>query len=316
MVVEVLTLRSTGFDAVDQTWREFVPSARLRDPAPDGTADLTWHSAAVDGLSVVAYQLSGSVQSSIEPHGQLLACRVATDTGWVGAPRRELNSRSPWASSGAAAEAGWVGCATVRALIFDLESAQETARRMSGDDGLVLEVLDPAPRTAAAGAHWERAHSYVLSALVAASRSDAPEPLLEAELSRHALHSTLTAFSTTFADALERAGQTGPAPRSIRRAISFMESHVSDPITVDDVAVAAGMSSRGLQAAFRRSLDMTPTEYLRGLRLAGAHAQLQAGGRHTVAEVARTWGFAHPSRFAAFYRERYGRSPSDTARRG
>jgi AraC-like DNA-binding protein len=315
-VAEVVTLRSTGFDAVEQTWREFVPSARLRDPAPDGTAELAWQSAAVDGLSVVAYQLSGSVRSSIEPHGQLMACRVATDSGWVGAPRREFDSRMPWASSGAVAEAGWEGTAMVRALIFDLETAQESARLMSGDDGLVLKVLDPAPRTAAAGAHWERAHAYVLSALVAASRTTDSEPLLEAELSRHALHATLTAFSTSFADALDRRGQTGPAPRSVRRAISFMESHVAEPITIDDVAVASGMSTRGLQAAFRRTLDTTPTEYLRGLRLAGAHAQLQAGGPHTVADVARTWGFAHPSRFAAFYRERFGRSPSDTARRG
>ncbi|MBD8024825.1 helix-turn-helix domain-containing protein [Microbacterium sp. Sa1CUA4] len=315
-VVEVLSLRATGFDAVEQTWREFVPSARLREPGPDVSAELAWQSAAVEGLSAVAYQLSGSVRSSIEPHGQLMACRVATDDGWVGVPRRQFDTRLPWASSGAAAEAAWDGTATVRALIFDLESAQHTARLMSGDDGLVLDVLDPAPRSAALGAHWERTQSYVLSALVAASRSDESEALLEAELSRHALHATLSAFSTTFAEALERSAQPGPAPRSVRRAISFMESRVADPITIDDVAASAGMSTRGLQAAFRRALDTTPTEYLRGLRLAGAHEQLRAGGPETVAEVARTWGFAHPSRFAAFYRERYGRSPSDTVRRG
>lgn len=315
-MAEVLTLRSTGFDAVEQTWREFVPSARLREPAPDGTAELAWQSATVEGLSVVAYRLSGSVRSAIEPHGQLMACRVSTDAGWVGTPRRAFDSRLPWASSGAVAEAGWDGSATVRALIFDLGRAQETARMMSGDDALVLEVLDPAPRDAVVGAHWERAHAYALSALVASARACGPQPLLETELSRHALHATLTAFSTTFVDAIERAGQAGPAPRAVRRAISFMESHLADPITVDDVAVAAGMSARGLQAAFRRSLGTTPTAYLRGLRLDGAHAQLVEGGPVAVADVARAWGFPHASRFAAFYRERFGRSPSDTARHG
>ena len=33
-MVEVLSLRATGFDAVEQTWREFVPSARGRAPGP------------------------------------------------------------------------------------------------------------------------------------------------------------------------------------------------------------------------------------------------------------------------------------------
>ncbi|MHC3000483.1 hypothetical protein OB08_15550 [Microbacterium sp. HJ5] len=309
-------MRQSGFDAVEQTWREFVPSARLRDPGPEGRAELAWQSAALEGISVVAYQLTGNVRSAIEPLSQLMACRVATDSGWVGAPRREYDVALPWASSGAVTEAGWDGPATVRAFVFELDHAQEAARRMSGDDGLMLEVLDPAPRNAAAGAHWERAHSYVLAGLVASSRTGTPEPLLESELRRHALHATLTTFCTSFADALERGGQKRPAPLSVRRAISFMESHAAEPVTIDDIAVAAGMSTRGLQAAFRRAMGTTPTEYLRGLRLAGAHAQLKEGGPLTVAEIARAWGFAHPSRFASHYRARYGRSPSETQRQG
>ena len=63
-MVDVLSLRANGFDAVEQTWREFVPSARLREPGPDGKAELAWQSAAVEGLSAVAYQLTGSVRSS------------------------------------------------------------------------------------------------------------------------------------------------------------------------------------------------------------------------------------------------------------
>lgn len=313
---DVLTFRTSGFDAVEQTWRQVVPSARLRDPAPDGQAELAWQSATTGGLSVVSYQLTGSVRAAIEPEAQLMACRVATAEGWVGTPHGELDAGLPWASSGASAEAAWQGTALVRAFVFDLASAEEGARRMSGDDRLTLEVLDASPRSASVGAHWERAHAYVHSALVAASRSSVPEPMLEAELRRHALHATLTAFSTTFVDALDRAQQRRPAPLSVRRAISFMESHAAEPITVDDVAAAAGLSVRGLQSAFRRALGTTPTDHLRSLRLAGAHAQLAEGGPMTVSETAHAWGFAHPSRFAAHYRAQYGRSPSETRRSG
>lgn len=315
-MAEVLSLRSSGFEAVEQTWREFVPSARLREPAPDGQAELTWQSASLDGLSVVAYRLAGSVRSVAEPHAQLMACRVATDNGWVGAPRRDFDAGLPWATSGAVAQAAWEGEAVVRGFVFDLEHAQNAARRMSGDDALVLDVIDPAARGAAMGAYWERAHAYVLGTLVTESRGSAPHPVIEAELRRHALHATLAAFTTTFTDALDRSSQARPAPLSVRRAISYMETHAPEPITIDDIAEAAGMSTRGLQAAFRRALGTTPTDYLRGVRLAGAHAELIEGGSLPVAEIARRWGFPHASRFAAQYRARYGRTPSDARRHG
>lgn len=48
------------------------------------------------------------------------------------------------------------------------------------------------------------------------------------------------------------------------------------------------------------------------------HEDLTGGDparRHTVAEVAYRWGFAHLGRFAHDYRARYGESPSTTSRR-
>lgn len=98
----------------------------------------------------------------------------------------------------------------------------------------------------------------------------------------------------------------------MRRAIAYIEEHAHEPITVDDVALAAGISTRGLQYAFRRAMGVTPTEYLRSERLARAHAELREGARAPVAEVARRWGFASPSRFAKHYREAYGCSPRQT----
>lgn len=104
--------------------------------------------------------------------------------------------------------------------------------------------------------------------------------------------------------------------RAVRRAVAFMEERAGDPITLTDIADAAHLSPRALQAAFRRHLDTTPTAHLRSIRLEGAHRDLtRAGPVDTVARIAARWGFAHHGRFAAAYRARYGCAPSATAGR-
>lgn len=65
---------------------------------------------------------------------------------------------------------------------------------------------------------------------------------------------------------------------------------------------------------FRKHRNCTPTEYLRQVRLHHAHLELVAGTRDTtsVGDVARKWRFGHMGRFAAYYRQHYGRSPHVT----
>ena len=57
---------------------------------------------------------------------------------------------------------------------------------------------------------------------------------------------------------------------------------------------------------------MTPTWYLRRVRLARAHQQLRAADPAsgvTVAAVARQWGWASPSQFSAAYRRQFDLPP-------
>jgi transcriptional regulator GlxA family with amidase domain len=96
-----------------------------------------------------------------------------------------------------------------------------------------------------------------------------------------------------------------------------MDTHAGQPVTVTEVAAAAGTTARALQYAFRRHYDTTPTGYLRRVRLERAHRQLQAADPitgATVAEIARQWGWANPAHFATAYRKRYGMAPSHTLR--
>ncbi|MFE3204881.1 AraC family transcriptional regulator [Embleya sp. NPDC055664] len=106
------------------------------------------------------------------------------------------------------------------------------------------------------------------------------------------------------------------APPAVRRAMELIECHAAEPLTVEDVAEAVGVSVRALQDGFRRHLETTPVSYLRTVRLDRVRADLTAAepGTTTVTDVAYRWGFFHPGRFAIAYREQFGEHPSQTLR--
>lgn len=104
-------------------------------------------------------------------------------------------------------------------------------------------------------------------------------------------------------------------PRNIRAAIDFMHANLHQPLTVTEIAEAAGVSVRSLQAGFQQFQDTTPIAYLRRLRLEAVHTELSlAENRLPVGEVALKWGFTQMGRFAAQYLAAYGIHPSVTAR--
>ena len=106
-------------------------------------------------------------------------------------------------------------------------------------------------------------------------------------------------------------------PAALRRAVSFIDGNAHTDITLTDIAAAAFVTARSVQLAFRRYLGCTPMDYLRRVRLDGAHRQLLAAdpGRETVTAVAYRWGFSSASRFTIYYRRVYGVLPSHTLRR-
>lgn len=122
----------------------------------------------------------------------------------------------------------------------------------------------------------------------------------------------LEAHRHDYRDQLGRV-RAAPRPRHLRLAEAYIEAHLDQPVTVEDIAAAAGISARGLQMAFRQYRDNTPLGFWRDARLARAHGDLVAG-RGSVTEVALKWGFSHFGRFSQAYAARYGISPRDTLR--
>jgi AraC-like DNA-binding protein len=99
-----------------------------------------------------------------------------------------------------------------------------------------------------------------------------------------------------------------------------LEAEPDLPWTVGDLAKRAGLSTRALQYGFAAQTGLSPMAYLREVRLRRADADLRAevglraagGTTLGVAGIASRWGFTNFGRFAAAYRARYGRAPSET----
>ncbi|MBI3144308.1 MAG: AraC family transcriptional regulator [Pseudogulbenkiania sp.] len=106
------------------------------------------------------------------------------------------------------------------------------------------------------------------------------------------------------------------APRHVKRAEDFIRSHAAAPLTLGDIAAAAGVSIRALTEGFRRTRQTTPMAFLREQRLLEVRTALrEAGAGETVTAIALRWGFGNLGRFAADYRRRFGEAPLMTLRR-
>ena len=117
----------------------------------------------------------------------------------------------------------------------------------------------------------------------------------------------------SYSDAL-RTGQSPERPRTLRRALDFIEANLQEPLTPGDIAAAVDCQARTLFLAFQDHLDESPMNYVKRRRLECAYDDLL----HTddpVTDVALRWGFLHLGRFAGGYRQRFGELPSATMAR-
>ena len=130
------------------------------------------------------------------------------------------------------------------------------------------------------------------------------------QLGRLLMNGLLVGQGHPWSDELRRpAGFEGP--RAIRLALDAVAERPTAFVTVADVARAANLSVRALEAGFQRHVGTSPMAHVRQVRLARAHEELTRAepGTTTVTAVAQRWGFAHYGRFTAEYRRRYGCSP-------
>ncbi|WP_064807843.1 MULTISPECIES: helix-turn-helix transcriptional regulator [unclassified Rhizobium] len=139
-------------------------------------------------------------------------------------------------------------------------------------------------------------------------------PLAFNSLCDAAIYLLLEACPNRYSNELAQAA-AAPAPRHVKWAIDYMQEHIAEPISLDDIAAAAKVSVRTLQQGFRQFRNTTPIAYLHEIRMIAAHRDLlDADSTQAVADIALRWGFTHLGRFAAEYKKRFGQLPSQTLR--
>lgn len=95
----------------------------------------------------------------------------------------------------------------------------------------------------------------------------------------------------------------------VRRALLLMEQHLSDPLTVEEIARKLNVSTRQFERLFRSSTGMSPTAFYRILRLRYGHWLLRNSTR-SITTIAIEAGFADCAHFSRLFREVFGVSPS------
>jgi AraC-like DNA-binding protein len=197
-----------------------------------------------------------------------------------------------------------------RRVLGDL--AEEHTGLPAGD----LRFESVAPASASAGAVWSQTVSFIGRQLLGSEITEI-SPIMAQEMTRLAAAALLETFPNTAMTAAYIPGPGRVPPATVRRAAAFIDANAGQPVTVTEIAAAAGVTARALQYAFPRHYGITMTGYVRRVRLERAHRQLQAADPTmgaTVADIATRWGWANPANFATAYRKQYGVPPSHTLR--
>jgi YesN/AraC family two-component response regulator len=116
---------------------------------------------------------------------------------------------------------------------------------------------------------------------------------------------------THLRDALKHRRKAGSETQKIvLKAISYIHTHYSYPITRKDVAEYVGLSERHLTRCFNLELGLTPMTYLNRYRVKQARQMLESGPRR-ISEVAEKVGFSSGGYFSRVFRDEVGISPRD-----
>jgi AraC-like DNA-binding protein len=100
-----------------------------------------------------------------------------------------------------------------------------------------------------------------------------------------------------------------PTARHLLRAKDLADARYLEPLAVDDLARAAGLSRAHFSREFRRAFGESPHAYLLTRRLERAAALLR-GTDHGVAEICFSVGLRSVGSFTASFTRTYGVSPT------
>jgi AraC-like DNA-binding protein len=190
-------------------------------------------------------------------------------------------------------------------VVLDPAQLTETARTLYGDDRIQIAFDGTTARSPAYARFWHR------TALLAQNNPTLGNDLVRSSMYRMLAVAALESFRLK-GDPKAREASSAALLAIFRKAVSYIDDSAALPITVDDIAVAAGASGHQLDRAFRAHAlnGWSPTRYLKMRRLEAAHDDL-THAPHSFAglrDVALRWGF-EMNELRREHDERYGVDP-------
>ncbi|MEJ2865550.1 helix-turn-helix transcriptional regulator [Actinomycetospora flava] len=271
--------------------------------------------ASIGSMSVGHMRHAARMEAQAEPTAALVAVEVLAGRVHVRDDRgNEAATDVVLAPHWARHAARWAGY--LRLTTLDPAEVARVGAERSGLAPPDVRFDTMTPLSAGHGRYWTRLVDHVDRDLLAYDDLMAL-PLLRQEAAHRLIAGALVVFPNSTLGA-RPGGQDSGEPATVRRAMAYIDAHADEDITVTEVADAARMGPRGLQAAFRRHRGETPLAYLRQVRMERAHHHLLAADPAdgvTVGDVAARWGFSNAGRFSAAYRQAYGCSPRETLNR-
>lgn len=120
-----------------------------------------------------------------------------------------------------------------------------------------------------------------------------------------------TALRIFFSELIQQIPSSAPCTERgnpcLLAATAFIREHCSEPLRLQDISEAAGLSTSYLIRAFKQTFGLTPHGYLLDQRVQYARAQLRGGA--PIAEVALAAGFADQAHLQRAFKRHLAATP-------
>lgn len=103
-------------------------------------------------------------------------------------------------------------------------------------------------------------------------------------------------------------------PPLVARCVDLFASHISEPISIADVAQRTGVTPRQIERAFKQATGRSPSHYYRAMRMKAAR-QMVVYTKDSLADIAQAIGYGSVAPLVTHYRSAFGLSPSEDRRR-
>ncbi len=161
-------------------------------------------------------------------------------------------------------------------------------------------ILTPPPRL-------DRLIWQIGTSLKSLLENDPQHSCFYAESMATALAAHLLQFYTTRLHVL-REYDDGLSQVKLSQAIEYINEHLSQNLTLTEIAMELEMSQYYFSRLFKQSIGMTPHQYLIQQRVERSKQLLQQPEKKMI-DIAAQCGFANPSHFARCFRQKTGISP-------